>query len=89
MCISETMPLDSNGNPVLNKKGKPTVVKDNWYIRFTDTCGVLQGKLEELVKNLPKEQFKTLRQKIPNEEKLKLVLRKGAFPTSGSTISKN
>ena len=66
--------------PVLDNDGKPTIKKDTWYLRFIDTCGIVQGKLEDLVKNLPKEKFKTLREEFKDDEKLYLVLRKGVFP---------
>ena len=51
-----------------------------WYIRIIDTCGIVQGKLENLVKNMPKEKFKRLREKFPDDEKFNLVLRKSVFP---------
>ena len=71
---------NTNGRYVF-ENGKPKIRRDNWYLRFVDTCGFLKGKLEDLVKNLPKEEFKLLRKEIgDDDEKFDLVLRKGVFP---------
>ena len=85
VCVGEYKVLDKDGKPVPDKNGKPTIRRYNWYLRFVDTCRFLKGKLEDLVKNLPKEEFKLLREGIGDytegrNEKFDLVLRKGVFP---------
>ena len=53
--------------------------KNTWKLRFLDFCGFLQAKLVDLVKNLPKEEFKILSETY-DQEKFDLLLRKGVFP---------
>ena len=79
--VGEEEMLDEEGNPVIDKKTKkPKKKLDIWKIRFVDSCGILQGSLSELVKNLPRDQFKVLRQRFPRDEEFNLVMRKGVFP---------
>ena len=80
VCVGEYEVLDKNGKPVLDEDGKPKIEKDIWKLRFIDTCGILGGSLKDLVKNLPKEKFKILREKFTENEKFNLVLQKGVFP---------
>ena len=67
VCIGEYEKLDENGKPALDENGKPIIRKDIWYIRFIDSCAIAQGKLEDLVKNLPRDKFKILRKKFSEE----------------------
>ena len=79
--VGEEEILDKEGNPVMDKKtGKPKRKLDVWKVRFVDSCGILRESLSDLVENLPKDQFKILRQRFPNDEEFDLVLRKGVFP---------
>ena len=73
VCVGEHEILDE-------KTKKPVVKKDFWQLRFIDTCGILKGRLEDLVKNLPEDEFKILRKRFPEDDEFNLVLRKGVFP---------
>ena len=80
VCVGEYEVLDKDGNPMLDKDGNPKIKKDVWNIRFGDTCGIVRDKLENLVKNLPRDKFKILRKEFPEDEKFNLGLQKGVFP---------
>ena len=61
----------------INKEGEEKEVKRK--IRFIDSFKFMAASLESLVKNLPKESFKNLKEFYEGDE-LKLLLRKGVFP---------
>ena len=61
----------------INKEGEEKEVKRK--IRFIDSFKFMAASLDSLVKNLPKESFKNLKEFYEGDE-LKLLLRKGVFP---------
>ena len=61
----------------INKKGEEKVVVRD--IRFIDSFKFMAASLDSLVKNLPKESFKNLKEFYQGDE-LNLLLRKGVFP---------
>ena len=73
-----------------DKDGNPRIKRDNWHLRFVDTCGFLKGKLEDLLKNLPKEEFKLLKKEIGDDsENFDLTLRKSVSPCEWFNSIKN
>ena len=77
--ISETTVVDNDGNPKLDKTGKPVTKKDMWYIRLVDTLGFLQASLAKCVETFPRKEFKLLEQEFGSEN-FDLLIRKGVFP---------
>ena len=61
----------------INKEGEEKEVKRK--IRFIDSFKFMAASLDSLVKNLPKDSFKNLKEFYEGDE-LKLLLRKGVFP---------
>ena len=86
--ISETTVVDKNGDPKLDKTGKPLNKKNMWYIRHVDTLGFLQASLGNCVKSFPREEFKMLKEEF-GEENFDLLIRKGVFPYDWFTSIKN
>ena len=87
--ISETIVVDNNGAPKLDKKtGEPLTKKDTWYIRLVDTLGFLQASLANCVKTFPRCEFKMLKQGF-GDENFDLLMRKGVFPYDWFTSIKN
>ena len=86
--ISETTVIDNNGNPKLDKTGKPLIKKDTWYIRLVDTLGFLQASLANCVKTFPRCEFKMLKQEF-GDENFHLLIRKGVFPYDWFVSFKN
>ena len=86
--ISETTVVDKNGDPKLDKTGKPLIEKDTWYIRLVDTLGFLQASLANCVKSFPREEFKMLEEEFGGEN-FYLLIRKGVFPYDWFTSIKN
>ena len=88
MRISETILVDNNGDPKLDKTGKPLTKKDTWYIRLVDTLGFLQASLANCVKTFPRCEFKMLKHEF-GDENFDLLIRKGVFPYDWFTSIKN
>ena len=86
--ISETTVVDRNGDPKLDKAGKPLIKKDTWYIRLVDTLGFLQASLANCVKTFSREEFKMLKEGF-GEENFDLLIRKGVFPYDWFVSIKN
>ena len=87
--ISETIVVDNNGDPKLDKKtGKPLTKKDTWYIRLVDTLGFLQASLANCVKTFPRCEFKLLKHEF-GDENFDVLIRKGVFPYDWFTSIKN
>ena len=60
-----------------NKKGKKVTI--NRTLRFIDSYKFMPSGLESLVNNLPKDQYKNMKQ-FYDGQKLDLLLRKGVYP---------
>ena len=89
MRISETIVVDNNGAPKLDKKtGEPVTKKDTWYIRLVDTLGFLQASLANCVKTFPRCEFKMLKHEF-GDENFDVLIRKGVFPYDWFTSIKN
>ena len=86
--IGETTVVDNNGDPKLDKTGKPLTKRDTWYIRLVDTLGFLQASLANCVKTFPRDEFKMLNQEF-GDEHFDLLIRKGVFPYDWFVSVKN
>jgi len=52
----------------------------SFEMKFIDSFRFMSSSLDNLVKNLNKDQLKKLKEFLPVERKLNLVIRKGIFP---------
>ncbi|XP_046811985.1 uncharacterized protein LOC111688865, partial [Lucilia cuprina] len=52
----------------------------NIEIRFLDSCRFMPSSLDNLVKNLTKQELKNVKEFHPDETKFDLLIRKGVFP---------
>ena len=87
--ISETIVVDNNGAPKLDKKtGEPVTKKGTWYIRLVDTLGFLQASLANCVKTFPRCEFKLLKHEF-GDENIDVLIRKGVFPYDWFTSIKS